>query len=415
MELKQDDIAGLGCEPGKKETFVSDDRQPGLLLRLYASGVKTYYADIPSGRVKLGDAARIKMVQARSATRAVLGDVAHGKDPVRERKEAAQANKRKAETDALTLETIIDKWQAHLRRTRRPRYADDAPRSIRRVLAKYLKTPAAELDRKAVKRTLNELEETAPVMAKHTATYLGSCYAWAVEKTYLEDNQFTKLFRAKVTKRQRSLSDEELRLVWMAAGNMGVYGAIVRMAAATGTRRDEVAGMTRSELPPSLSTWMIPGLRTKNHTDLALPLPTLAKEIIAAQPPIDDNPYVFPGRGGGHFSGFSPAKAALDKASGVTGWRFHDLRRTLATNMQRLGVRLEVTEALLNHKSGSRGGIVGVYQTHDWAAEKVSAMAAWDKRLRAIIEGTVEETNVTDLAVARAAPRTATDWSERRA
>src|SRR5215472_4024766 len=80
------------------------------------------------------------------------------------------------------------------------------------------------------------------------------------------------------------------------------------------------------------------------------------------------------------FSGWSKAKSALDTASGVPGWWLHDLRRTLATGLQRLGVRLEVTEAVLNHLSGSRAGVVGIYQRHDWAEEKRAALDAWSLR-----------------------------------
>jgi integrase len=85
---------------------------------------------------------------------------------------------------------------------------------------------------------------------------------------------------------------------------------------------------------------------------------------------------VFPGERGTPFSGWSKAKAAFDTASGVSGWWLHDLRRTLATGLQRLGVRLEVTEAVLNHLSGSRAGVVGIYQRHDWAEEKRPALDA---------------------------------------
>jgi integrase len=89
---------------------------------------------------------------------------------------------------------------------------------------------------------------------------------------------------------------------------------------------------------------------------------------------------VFPGGRGTPFSGWSKAKSALDTASGVSGWWLHDLRRTLATGLQRLGVRLEVTEAVLNHLSGSRGGVVGIYQRHDWAEEKRAAVCAPSRR-----------------------------------
>jgi integrase len=96
---------------------------------------------------------------------------------------------------------------------------------------------------------------------------------------------------------------------------------------------------------------------------------------------------VFPGQRGTPFGGWSKAKSALDIASGVSGWWLHDLRRTLATGLQRLGVRLEVTEAVLNHLSGSRAGVVGIYQRHDWAEEKRAALDAWSAHLLAVAEG----------------------------
>jgi hypothetical protein len=93
------------------------------------------------------------------------------------------------------------------------------------------------------------------------------------------------------------------------------------------------------------------------------------------------------GERGTPFSGWSKTKSGLDAASSVSGWWLHDLRRTLATGLQRLGVRLEVTEAVLNHLSGSRAGVVGIYQRHDWAKEKRSALDAWSAHLLAVAEG----------------------------
>jgi integrase len=155
--------------------------------------------------------------------------------------------------------------------------------------------------------------------------------------------------------------------------------------------------MTWSELSPDLSTWTIPGSRTKNHVEHIVPLSRQAREIIAAQPRLDDNPHVFPGRKGQDFRGFSRAKEALDAASGMTEWRLHDLRRTVATGLQKLGVRLEVTEAVLNHVSGSRSGIVGVYQRHTWGPEKVAALQAWADCVEALVEGRETEVNVTSI------------------
>jgi integrase len=76
-------------------------------------------------------------------------------------------------------------------------------------------------------------------------------------------------------------------------------------------------------------------------------------------------------------SGWTRAKRSLDTLSGVTAWRLHDIRRTVATGLQRLGMRLEVIEAVLGHVSGSRAGIVGLYQRHAFEPEKRAALEAW--------------------------------------
>jgi hypothetical protein len=108
-----------------------------------------------------------------------------------------------------------------------------------------------------------------------------------------------------------------------------------------------------------------------------------------------------PGERGTPFSGWSKAKSALDTASGVSGWWLHDLRRTLATGLQRLGVRLEVTEAVLNHLSGSRAGVVGIYQRHDWAEEKRAALDSWSAHLLAAAEGRLPAGKVLPFSRAR--------------
>lgn len=174
----------------------------------------------------------------------------------------------------------------------------------------------------------------------------------------------------------------------------GQFNAIVRMLLLTGQRRDEVAGMTWDELALDLSTWTIPGPRAKNGKAHIAPLQ--AQAIVRTAPRIEESPLVFPGRRGA-FNGFSKAKMALDGASGVKDWRLHDLRRPLATGVQMLGVRLEVTEAVLNHVSGSRAGIVGLYQRQDWAEEKRAALNAWGERVAAIAERRSAADNVTSM------------------
>jgi integrase len=198
-------------------------------------------------------------------------------------------------------------------------------------------------------------------------------------------------------KRDRVLSDDELVAIWQAASaTLPPFGNIVRLLILTGQRVAEVSGMGWAELSPDLSTWTIAASRAKNGVPHLVPLSRLAQEILRGLPRAGE--IIMPGRAEGAFNGFSKAKARLDTTSGVADWTLHDLRRTMATGLQRLGVRLEVTEAVLNHISGSRAGIVGIYQRHDWAAEKRAALDAWAAHVRAAIEGGEAEQNVITLA-----------------
>jgi integrase len=142
------------------------------------------------------------------------------------------------------------------------------------------------------------------------------------------------------------------------------------------------------------STWTIPASRAKNGASHIVPLSRQAQDMLFAMPRFGE--LVFPGLRG-VFSGWGKAKATLDVRAGVADWRLHDLRRTTATGLQRLGVRLEVTEAILNHISGSRAGIVGIYQRHDWNAEKRTALDAWGEHVLAIVEGRPVASNVAVL------------------
>ena len=187
------------------------------------------------------------------------------------------------------------------------------------------------------------------------------------------------------------------------------FGPIVRLLILTGARRDEVAQMEWREVDLDRAVWTLPASRSKNRREHTIPLSDMAIDVLRSLPRIERSGLVFTTNARTPVSGFSKAKPALDRAmaelageeaSRIPGWVLHDLRRTVATNLQRLGVRLEVTEAVLNHVSGSRAGIVGVYQKHDYAAEKSAALEAWARRLDAIVSG-AEASNVVELAQAR--------------
>jgi integrase len=127
------------------------------------------------------------------------------------------------------------------------------------------------------------------------------------------------------------------------------------------------------------------GDRTKNGEARVVPLSKLALDIINGVQRIAESLFVFTTNSTRPVAGWSRAKIELDSASGVSNWRIHDLRRTMATGMQKLGVTLQVVEAVLGHTSGSRAGIVGVYQRHNYATEKQAALEAWGKHVMALL------------------------------
>jgi len=147
----------------------------------------------------------------------------------------------------------------------------------------------------------------------------------------------------------------------------GIRSSFVKLLILTGQRRQEIAGLRWSEIDERVIH--LPPARTKNGLAHDVPLSARALALIADLRRLADADLVFTIKRR-PVNGFSKAKERLDAASGVTDWTLHDLRRTVASGLQRLGVRLEVTEAVLNHKSGSTAGIVGVYQRHDYADEK---------------------------------------------
>jgi integrase len=172
------------------------------------------------------------------------------------------------------------------------------------------------------------------------------------------------------TPRERTLDDAELSAVWRASLALGQYGAIVRLLALTGQRRSEVAELQWAELDLAAKVWNLPAARCKNGRSHSVPLSDAALAIL--------EPCAIPQIAVFAPVSFSREKAALDAAlPAMPKWMLHDLRRTCASGMARLGVRIETLERILNHQSGSFRGIVGVYQRYDFASEKRAALDAW--------------------------------------
>jgi integrase len=252
-----------------------------------------------------------------------------------------------------------------------------------------------DITRADVIATLDKLSADAPIMANRTLAVLGKLFKWADTKGIANTNPCANMERAKEQSRDRVLDDKELRKVWNVAGELGhPFAGIVRLLILTGQRRGEIAGLRWSEVDVEDRVIHLPKERTKNMHAHDVPLSTQALALVAGLPRLLDADLVFTIKRQ-PIIGFSRVKRKLDQASGVTGWTLHDLRRSVASGLQRLGVRLEVTEAVLNHRSGSTAGIVGVYQRHDYAAEKRDALQRWADHIDAVVSG--KKANVVKL------------------
>jgi integrase len=218
-----------------------------------------------------------------------------------------------------------------------------------------------------------------PIAANRTLAAVRKLFNWAEGRYGLASNPCNRVeMPGTETARDRVLTDKELKAVWRSAAKLGgSFGPVVHLLILTGQRRNEVAGMEWRELDIPNRLWKLPRGRVKNDSGHEVPLSTQALEVIAGVPRIHGRQLLFSTTGITAVSGFSKAKIEIDEVAGVEDWTLHDLRRTMASGMARLGVSLPVIEKILNHSSGSFRGVVGVYQRHSSADEKRAALDLW--------------------------------------
>ncbi len=398
IRLSDTTVAAASCPAGRRDVLIFDVALRGFGVRITAKGARVFLYQYRVGakvrRQRLGEWPGLTTPQARRLAEVLRGTVNAGGDPVATRRaeraaalSAEDAARRQVVADALTVAVVVEQWRATHLATRRPSYQAAASARLRTALAPHLDAPAAGLTHTlALEAVDTALRDAGPIAANRVRAYARACFGWAHARGMLPLNPFAAVPKpAQERSRDRVLSDAEMARIWQASARLGSpWQAIVRLLILTGQRRSEVAGMTWSEVAldgPAL-LWSMPGARTKNGHAHDIPLSAPAAAIIAVAPRFKGCPLPLSDGRPKPPSGFGKAKARLDALIAQDGlpldpWTLHDLRRTVATGLQRQGVRLEVTEAVLNHVSGSRGGIVGVYQRHAWAVEKRAALDAW--------------------------------------
>jgi integrase len=242
--------------------------------------------------------------------------------------------------------------------------------------------PIAEIRRSEIVRLLDRIEEgSGPSMATQTLALVRKVMNWHASRS---DDFVSPVVRGMARTqrseraRERILTDDELRKIWAAGGLFGDY---VRFLLLTAARRNEVAGMTWEELTGS--DWLLPAVRNKTGVDLVRPLSRAAQAIVDKQ--LKSKGFVWSTNNGlTGIGGFSQLKAKLDRQLGFSGWRLHDLRRTARSLMSRAGVPSDHAERCLGHVIG---GVRGVYDRHEYHAEKVRAFEALAALVERIVSG----------------------------
>ena len=224
-----------------------------------------------------------------------------------------------------------------------------------------------------VTKLCDSVEDNAgPVQADMILGTVTSIFKWYAKRN---DNYNSPIIpgmrqtKASERARERILSDDEIRLVWTKA--TGTFGDMVKMLLLTAQRREKVASMKWEDVSVD-GTWLVKnGVKREKGTGGELVLPSMAVDILRSRPRLNSNPYVFAGRRDGYFIGWGKAKAALDAATGITGWILHDCRRTARSLMSRAGVHPDIAERVLGHV---QQGVLGTYDRHAYKEEKREAL-----------------------------------------
>ena len=252
--------------------------------------------------------------------------------------------------------------------------------------------PIEEIRIPQIATILDRLEKTGPVAAARSRSSLSALFKWAMGHGYVQYNPVVSTVNPdNGVPRERVLSDAELAAVWNHCQGDDDYSRIVRLLILTACRKTEIGSLSWSELNFDNYTWTIPGARTKNKRDHTLPLPRTFWAIVESVERRPGRDFLF-GFSDAGFRNWSDSKIALDKRCGVSGWTHHDIRRTVATRMAEsppdgLGIKPHVVEALLNHVSGHKSGVAGIYNRASYLPEVKIALARWAEYVASITSG----------------------------
>ena len=397
---KLTNIMVASLKPAEKRYEVSDI-VPGLVLRVTPNGTKTYVVRYRFGakicRLTVGRADDISLSDARDIAREALKSVRSGINPAAEKKEN---NREKADNAIFLKDAVSTFLNGHVKFLK-------SKHEIERMLVKDIIPALGDIDIKTITRhdVLNLTRKIKngghDIYANRIFACLRSLFRFCVENE-IGGIQISPLvglrLPAKERKRERVLLDDELALIWLASEKLSkIWGTFFKMLILTGARRAEVAEAKWAEFDfnQEKPTWTLSEKRTKNGRVFVLPISPFIIDILNGIPKLSGCDYVFTVTGKTPIIGFSDAKERLEgqvkilvEKMGIQdnhlfseNWRIHDIRRTVATGMARIGIQPHVIEAALNHVSGAKAGVAGIYNRYSYFNEKTEAFTKWQEHV----------------------------------
>lgn len=408
-------IAGFGCKvtPAGKKVFIfqyrSKTSEPTRRITIGALGG----FDI-EGKPWTVDRATKEAQKLRGLVSSGIDPVLQAKD--KEADEARQVAERIRQDQLATELTVARRselWLAYIEIAKPKTYGFYRGIMNNHVVPVIGTISMPDLRRADISRVVSNIPAGQDTLRRNAYATMSAFYSWTASDYEDATNlplaevspfQFRKKGPPKPKARNRVLSDDDIAIVWKAAAKLASpFGPFVHLLIATVQRRSEVAGIDWRELSRDNQEWMLPAERSKNGEANIVPLGSLAIATLDALAGGSDWPkhgLALTTNGEKSLGGFSYIKRLLEAAIAEAvqeddlpmpkHWIIHDLRRTGATKLQRLGIKKEVTEAVLNHRAKSKSGIEGVYQLHDYAPEKVMALNALDGELRRILKIEIE-------------------------
>jgi integrase len=381
---------------GKADHIEWDEEFPGFGVRLRASRsggfsrMWVYQYDISgrTRRITLGNVNAITIQDARKAAGALQSKVRLGHDPVTEK---AESRNRAANTFASVVRLYLIAAKQWLRTS-----SWNAAEYHLRAFCKPLHPlPFTSITRREIAAVLTPLGARGKIsLSNRVRGKLSAVFSWAIAEGLTESNPVVGTTKHAEKARERVLSLPELAAIWHTVDDihtMTDYSAQIRLLMLTGQRRGEIGDLRwREVVGDSIE---LPGERTKNGLRHRVPLSKPAQTILLARLRGHDNDFVFRRKNDGKvIASWQRRKASLDRALAKRGhelapWVLHDLRRSVATHMGEMGIQPHVIEVVLNHTSGFRAGVAGVYNKSTLEEPKRQALAAWAEALMACIEG----------------------------